>query len=440
MDHSRTVTIAAVVALVGLLALPMAATAAVDLTVDVEQNSDTGEAVVTVTDNQTAVENATVTVTSESEYVGDETYTTNENGTVELPEPNETVSVVVNASSDNVTASQQAELVPREESLDVAAEQSSDGSTTVSVTQYDDPVANASVEVDADDDIAGNYTTDENGTVTFEQSADDVNATIVATEGNLTAETDLELTGADLAVTADQYSDGVFVTVTDGDEAVENATVEVESDGDYSGTGTYATDADGEVALPLPTENVTISVTATDDDETATTSADLTVEVAEEEPFGLTVSNFVSALQNATVDGPPGQVISEFVTGNNPGSAGDAPGQSGDVPGQSGDAPGQSDDAPGQSGDDADDGNETAADDGNPAAANGNAPDESSRDSDDEDDETETESDDTESDDGDDDRDDAESGDDDDGENDDESGNDESGDAPGNSGDAPGQN
>jgi hypothetical protein len=377
MNHSRTLTVAAVVALVGMLAFPMAATAAADLSVGVEQDPDTGEATVTVADNETAVENATVTVTSESGYAGNGTYETDANGSVALPEPNETVSVTVNASSDNVTASQQVELVPREDSLAVSANQSEDGSTTVTVTQYDEPVENASVEVDADSGIAGNDTTDANGTVTLDQPEDDVNATIVATKGNLTAETDVALSGAELAVTAEQRDDGVFVTVTDGDEAVENATVEVESGGDYSGTGTYTTDADGEVALALPTENVTIDVTATDSNETTRTSADLTVDIDSEEPFGLTVSNFVSALQNATVDGPPGQVISEFVTGNNPGSAGDVPGQSGeapgqsdeaagesgDAPGQSGDAPGQSGDAPGQSGDDADDENETADDD-----------------------------------------------------------------------------
>ena len=377
MNHSRTLTVAAVVALVGMLAFPMAATAAADLSVGVEQDPDTGEAIVTVADNETAVENATVTATSETEYAGNGTYETDANGSVVLAEPDETVSVTVNASSDNVTASQQVELVPREDSLAVSANQSEDGSTTVTVTQYDEPAENASVEVDADSGIAGNYTTDENGTVTLDQPEDDVNGAIVATDGNLTAETGIELSGAELAVTAEQRDDGVFVTVTDGDEAVENATVEVESDGDYSGTGTYATDADGEVALALPTENVTIDVTATDGNETTRTSADLTVDIDSEEPFGLTVSNFVSALQNATVDGPPGQVISEFVTGNNPGSAGDVPGQSGeapgqsdeaagesgDAPGQSGDAPGQSGDAPGQSGDDADDENETADDD-----------------------------------------------------------------------------
>ncbi|MBB6646318.1 hypothetical protein H5V44_08445 [Halobellus sp. MBLA0160] len=434
-----------VVALVGMLAIPMAATAATDLAVDVEQDPDTGEAVVTVVDNGTAVENATVTVASASNYTGNGTYGTDANGTVVLPEPTETVSVTVNASGDNVTASTQTELVPREDSLDVTANQSADGSTTVTVTRYDEPVENASVAVDADDAIGGNYTTDGNGTVTLEQPADDLDATIVATEGNRSAETVVALSGADLDVTADQRDDGVVVTATDGGEAVENATVEVESNDSYAGTGTYATDGDGEVALPLPTANVTIEVTATDGNESATTTADLTVDfVNPQEPFGLAVSQFVSALQNVAVDGPPGQVISEFVTSNNPGNADEAPGQSGEAPGQSDEAPGNSGDAPGQSGgapgnsgdapgqsDDADD-----EDDDGPGAANGNAPDDAGPDSeaeseDDEesDDETETEA--TEADD----EDDA----DDDDEDADDNGDSGSDDAPGNSGNAPGR-
>ena len=390
MNRSRTLTIATVLTLVGMLVAPMGATAATDLSVGVDQRPDTGEAVVTVVDNGTAVENATVTVTAMSAYAGNGTYETDTNGSLVLPEPNETVSVTVNASSDNSTASQQVELVPRTSSLDVSATQSDGGSTTVTVTQYDEPVENASVEVDASDGVAGNYTTDANGTVTLAQPEDDVNATIAAVSGNLSAETTVALSGAALDVTADQRDTGVVVTVTDGGTAVENATVEVESDGNYAGAGTYATGADGQVTLPLPTENVTVDVTATADNETATTTADLTVDIATETPFGLVVSNFVSALQSATVEGPPGQVISEFVTGNNPGNAGEAPGQSGAVPGngnagdapgqsaaadeapgQSGDAPGQSGDAPGRSGDNAEDGNESN-EDGNPAAANGN--------------------------------------------------------------------
>jgi hypothetical protein len=426
MNRSSALTIAAVIALVGMTAVPMAASAATDRSVDVEQNPDTGEGVVTVTTNGTAVENETVTVSSEAAYAGTGAYDTDENGTVVLPEPNETVSVVVNVSADNSTASTQVNLVPREESLDVSAEQTDDGSTTVTVTQYDEAVENASVEVITDAEIDGNYTTDANGTLTIEQPADSVNATIVATDGDRTAETGVELTGVPLDVSVDQRDDGVLVTVTEGSESVENATVEVGADGDYAGTGTYETDADGEVVLSLPSENVTAEVTAIDDNETATTTADLTVAfVQEEKPFGLAVSQFVSALQSATVDGPPGQVISEFVVGNNPGNTGEAPGQSGGAPGQSGDAsgrsgsagpgaadngndsddapgrsgdapgksgdgpgnsgdaPGNSDSAPGQDRDDTDDENETA-DESESESANGNAPDGAGSDTDEE--------------------------------------------------------
>ena len=272
MNRSSALTIVAVIALVGMAAVPMAASAATDPAVSVEQDPDTGDAVVTATDNGTTAENVTATVSSESAYEGTGTYDTDENGTLVLSEPNETVSVDVNASIDNTTASTQAELVPREDSLDVSAEQADDGSTTVTVTQYDEPVENATVEVD--------------------------------------------------------------------------------------------TGSDGEVVLPLPSENVTVEVTVTAGNETVTTTADLTVEfVQEEQPFGLAVSQFVSALQSATVDGPPGQVISEFVVSNNPGNAGDA-----------------------------DDGNETA-DDGGSESANGNAPDDAGSDSDEEGDDADDEND-----------------------------------------------
>jgi hypothetical protein len=74
--------------------------------VAVEQNSD-GSAVVTVTDDGDAVENATVNVTSDVAYEGNGTYNTSESGTVDLPAPeqNVTIDVVANNGTDeaNVT-------------------------------------------------------------------------------------------------------------------------------------------------------------------------------------------------------------------------------------------------------------------------------------------------------------------------------------------------
>lgn len=346
--NRSTLAIAAMAALVGLLAVPATTTAAADLSVGVEQAPETGEAVVTVTRDDTVVENATMTVTAESAYAGNGTYGTDANGTVVLPEPDGAASVTVNASVDDGTTSRTVGLVPRAAAFDVTANQSADGSTTVAVTQYDDPVTNASVDVDTDADgrIARNYTTDANDTVRLARPDGEGTATVEATAGNRSATTTVIPDGTDLDVGVDQRDDGVVVAVTDGGVPVENATVEVASDGDYSGTGPYATGTDGEVALPLPTETVTVEVTATADDQTATATADLTVDLAGgAQPFGLVVSRFVSALQNATAEGPPGGIISEFATNNNPGSADEAPGQSGDAPGNSGDG---GDDDPGE--------------------------------------------------------------------------------------------
>jgi len=577
MIRSKSLTIAVVVALIGMAAVPMAASAATGLSVDVDQRPETGDAVVTVTENDTAVENATVEVTSSASYAGNGTYETDANGTVLLPNPNETVSVQIdasangtNASSDvelvpladsldvtatqaadgtatvsvtqygdvienatvnvssetaydgngtyttdadgavelpnpnetvsvqidtranGVTAATQIELTPVEESLDVTIEQASDGTATVTVTQYDDPVANATVDVAAERNYSetGTYATDANGTVALDQPEDTQNVTVTATVNNLSAEAAAELTGyAQLEVAAEQNDDGVLVTVTDGDDAVSNATVAIEADGDYSGTGTYATDDAGEVALPLPQENVTITVTAAADNETATTTTQLTVEFVEQGPFGQAVAQFVGALQSAGFDGPPGQAISDFVTQNNPGNADDAPGNSGeapgnsdddaddeneteddDAPGRSGDAqgnsdargnnaedgpgrsdeaPGQSEDAPGQAADDdeneTDDENESAPR-GNPG--NGNAADDRERGGpddageDDSDEADDVEDDESEADDAEEADDDAEEDDSDDSDDDaeDDDGDDQSDSAPGNSGNAPGRN
>ncbi len=66
-----------------------------------------GEIVVTVTDDNATVENATVNVTVDDEnvtYAGAGTYTTDGNGTVGLPVPEETVNVTINATVENRTA------------------------------------------------------------------------------------------------------------------------------------------------------------------------------------------------------------------------------------------------------------------------------------------------------------------------------------------------
>jgi len=87
-----------------------------DLTIDVADEEDP---VVTVTHNDSAVENATVDVTIDANetdenasYDGVGTYTTDANGTVDLPAPSEAVTLVITASADNASASTTVELEP----------------------------------------------------------------------------------------------------------------------------------------------------------------------------------------------------------------------------------------------------------------------------------------------------------------------------------------
>ncbi|MDS0281842.1 hypothetical protein [Haloarcula onubensis] len=112
---------------------PGAATAAADgagndalddsLDVSVSQAGNAGP-VVTVTDNDTAVENATVTVEAldNGTYAAvGEDYATDANGTVTLPEPEENVSVEVTATAGDATGSTTADLTVAGDSEDGSA-------------------------------------------------------------------------------------------------------------------------------------------------------------------------------------------------------------------------------------------------------------------------------------------------------------------------------
>jgi hypothetical protein len=344
-DAMRIKSLTVFVAVLLVAAAVPAASAATTSDVTVEQDGATGDVLVAVTDNGTAVENATVTVDGDAGYADERTYRTDANGTVSLAQPEDTQNVTVVATDGNRTA-ETTVLIEGDEDLSVDVTQASDGSVTVGVERNGSAVPNATVEVSVANDsyaAVGNYTTDENGTVGLAAPDENVTATVTVAEGDdeTTRTVTLVAPEADLGLDVEQRT-GVEVSVERGDEAVENATVNVTSDGDYDGTGTYETDADGTVSLPAPTENVSVTVTATADGDTVSETVGLTTEFVEaEENFGSAVKRFVDALRAAGFDGPPGRIISDFVTENNPGNADDAPGQSGDAPGQSGDAPGQ---------------------------------------------------------------------------------------------------
>lgn len=112
MTRTTTLLAVTVIALVGLAVAPGAVAADGDLSVGVEQ-ADDGSAAVTVTHDGGAAANASVTVATADEnasYDGTGEYATDENGSVGLPAPNETVEIAVDATTANHTASTVATL------------------------------------------------------------------------------------------------------------------------------------------------------------------------------------------------------------------------------------------------------------------------------------------------------------------------------------------
>ncbi|MFC7201886.1 hypothetical protein ACFQJC_00005 [Haloferax namakaokahaiae] len=324
MRGSKHITAVMVIALLAVAMVPAtvgAAAAEQSLTLGVTQDTETGNATVTVTQNDSVVENATVEVESSANYTGTGTYQTDANGTVELPNPEERVNVTLNASADNATASESVELVPLDKSLRVAVEHDdANDSVTATVRQYGEPVENATVEVTGSDYENGTFQTDANGTVSVAEPDTTTNLTFLATSGDLSVDRTVEITADEFGVSVTQGDDAsVTVSVTEDDEGVENATVVVS--GNYTDAGEYQTDENGTVELSAPLQNTTVNVTATYENDTAETTATLLGEVADDSPFGELVSRFVERLKTMDYDGPMGQAVSDFVTENNPGNA-----------------------------------------------------------------------------------------------------------------------
>ncbi|WP_137284326.1 hypothetical protein [Halorussus salinisoli] len=101
------------------------------------------------------------------------------------------------------------------ESLTVAVEQADDHSATVTVTQNDSTVENASVTVDTTDDNdtyagAGDYETDENGTVYLPAPEENVTVAVTAEKDNATGAATATLTAS--AEDAEEGSFGDLVS------------------------------------------------------------------------------------------------------------------------------------------------------------------------------------------------------------------------------------
>jgi hypothetical protein len=296
----------------------------IDLTLT--QDPATGDATLTVTNGTDGVADATAEVSSTVAYAGNGTYTTDANGTVTLPEPEQTTEVTAVVTSADLETIETSTVEPIAEFV-VEVTAADDGSATVSVVRDGEAVDNATVTVESDVAYAGNgtYTTDANGTVTLPEPGQETTVTVTAEDGDDTATTDAQLSPVDtgLAVDVTQQSDGTaIVAVSDDGTAVENASVNVTAEVAYEGTGTYESGAEGTVELPNPEQNLTASVTATNGSENVTTTAELdSIENGGYANFGQWISSYVQQLQTSGYFGPGlGQKVSEFATENNPGA------------------------------------------------------------------------------------------------------------------------
>ena len=304
-----------------------------ELDVTVEQARGQLATVTVIADNET-VENASVsveTVVENTTYEGTGEYTTDENGTVRLPVPNETVEVIVGTEYKGASASA-TETLEAPPELDMTVEQDRGHPATVAVMSDGEGAQNATVSVDvADENVtyAGandTYVTDENGTVELPAPEETVTVIVTADFDGASASAEVELeTAPTLDLWVDQEGPGLPATVTvlaDG-EAAENASVNVNlvdaANVSYTGTGTYETDANGSAELPAPEETVEVAVTASylGADRTVVVTLEGIDAIDESLPFGQQLQQFKATLDD---DDDTGREIASWVTDNNPGN------------------------------------------------------------------------------------------------------------------------
>ena len=203
------------VLLVAVVALgAMTGVAAADGHLEVAVDDGDGGPTVSVTQNDTAVENATVTVSvgdaGNESYDGAGEYETDANGTVDLPAPEEDVTVNVTATAGNETAS--ADEVPLEapDGLELDVEDT-DGEPVVTVTDNGTAAENASVNVTTAEGEnvtyvgEGGYETGENGTVTLDAAEDNVTVDVTAEYEGETVSTAADLTTGEGAGNEDAF-------------------------------------------------------------------------------------------------------------------------------------------------------------------------------------------------------------------------------------------
>ena len=330
-NYRRYVALLVSLLLVASVTLPGAVAGAVaendDLTLEVTQDHDTGEVLVTLEDNDTDEVNATLDVSGDS-YVGNGSHNFSANGTLTLDAPTQEANVTFyaeNNASDNVSV--QVDLIPYADSLSISTDQTADG-VEVLVEQYGEPVEGATVNASATDENetyqgAGEETTGADGTAVFENPAKNVTVDFDATYNDLNASTTEELQAYELHLKGYQdANNSVIIEVQYGDEPAVDANVTV--DGHYTDAGEYNTDENGTVTLNAPTNDTTINVTAEYEGMNASIEgwAIQAQEIDGGMDFAKALVEYIQYIKTEGVE-VPGQHISAFVHENNPSSADD---------------------------------------------------------------------------------------------------------------------
>ena len=132
------------------------------------------------------------------------------------------------------------------------------GNIAVNVTDGTDAVSGATVTLTDADSQTTSETTDENGSVTFEEVPNGDYTVTIEKTGYQTATTDVTVAGNDVTVNATLIAvDTLTITVDDGTDAIESASVVI-------GETSKTTDASGECTFTdMPYDDYSAEVSAT---------------------------------------------------------------------------------------------------------------------------------------------------------------------------------
>ena len=180
--HTKYFAVFATVLLLGWVAAPTVASSTEDsLSVSLSQDA-TGQVVVDVADNGTAVNGSVNVTATDGNYSAEGTYTVGDDGSITLAEPTEEANLTVTAAYNNSTATTSATVAPVQEGLYASVSQGSSGAVTIAVTDNGTAAAGANVTVAVTSgNYSGNgsYVADANGTVGLPAPSE--NATIEVT-------------------------------------------------------------------------------------------------------------------------------------------------------------------------------------------------------------------------------------------------------------------